>query len=304
MMNQWKYRFLPSHLKARWNYEDYLRYRMQEMTNKQIEQLMTPEELWDAEKYYNQDEGRNIFNSKRIFYSRFSDFILRDILDLQKAEETEFIAFLKKHEKVILKPDALYAGIGIKLYDTKSETQDIPDFQWLKDNDYLAEEYICQEEAYAAIYPYSLNTLRVTTLRNENSVDILFVANQFGSRNSIVDNDDDTAIWAVADTDSGRIVFPDRDGKSGLLLEYHPDTGRPIVGFQNLYFREIIETVKRAALRVPMCRLIGWDVAVRRDGRIEIVEGNVTPEMDLYQVISGHGLRKQLSRDVKSDRGR
>ena len=38
-MNQWKYRFLPSHLKARWSYEDYLRYRMQEMTNKQIEQL-------------------------------------------------------------------------------------------------------------------------------------------------------------------------------------------------------------------------------------------------------------------------
>ncbi|MGN0346367.1 MAG: sugar-transfer associated ATP-grasp domain-containing protein [Lachnospiraceae bacterium] len=295
MMKQWKYRLLPPHLKTRWSYEDYLHYRMQEMTYQQIEQFMTPEELWDAEKHYNQDAGRCIFNSKRLFYSHFPDFIYRDFLDLQKTDENVFLEFLKKHEKVILKPDALYAGIGIKLYDAKNKTVDCPDFQWLKENDYLAEEYICQDEAYEAIYPHSLNTVRVTTLRNESTVQILFVANQFGSQNSIVDNADDTAIWAIADPDTGIVTYPDRNMQTGLLWEKHPDTGEAIVGFQNPHFKDILEIAKQAANRVPQCRLVGWDVAVRRDGRIEIVEGNVTPELDLYQVISGHGLREQLS---------
>lgn len=292
MKNKLKYRFLPKTLRNIWSYDDFLSYRMQEMSLSQIENLLTVGELWQAEKQLNNNEYRHIFNSKKTFARYFGKYMLRDILYLDEAGPNEFEAFINKHDRVILKPNDMYAGIGISVINAGNK---LPDFDSLRDQHYIAEEYIKQSEKYAYVYPGSLNTIRVTTLiGDEGNPKVLFAINQFGSRGSIVDNDDDTAIWADINLKTGGITCCDIDARTGYVNEVHPDTGVNLLEFVNDDIDKICALALEAAKVVPRCRLIGWDIAVRADGRLEIVEGNVTPELELYQKMTGNGLKNAL----------
>jgi len=293
MLNRIKYQRLPSRLRKRWTYEDFLGYRMQEMNIDKIELLATEEELWGREKQLNDDGFRQIFNDKREFYKRFNKmtngkYIKRAVMFLENASLEEFEEFRNKHKKIVVKPPDMYAGIGI----TVLEGEDA-DFDDLKKKHYIAEEYIVQASEYSDIYPLSLNTIRVTTFIDEGGIpQILFAVNQFGQKGSLVDNDDDAAIWAAIDTVTGIVKYAEVDGETGAVYDIHPDSGKPILGFANPVWSSITELALELARVVPECRLVGWDIAVRADYSLEVIEGNVTPELDLYQRISGEGLRK------------
>lgn len=291
MKNKIKYFLLPKRLRKKWSYEDYLYYRFQNKSIKEIEYFLTVDELWETEARLNADNSRPIFNSKALFYKTFKSFIKRNYLLFENASEEEIGDFRAAYPKCVLKPDDMYAGIGIYIVDSN---EPLPlSFDELKAKKYIIEEYVTQHEKYSNIYPGSLNTIRITTFISESgNPEILFAANQFGSHGSMVDNDDSTAIWGICDNITGIIEYADIDAASGLIYDSHPDTGQSIVGFHNHNWNEVVETAIKASLVVPDCRLVGWDVAVRNDGEIVIIEGNVTPELDLYQRISGMGLSR------------
>lgn len=305
MINRIKYKKLPKHLRERWSYDDYLAYRMQEMSIDQIESVATPEELWECEKVLNDDAFRDIFNDKQRFYEKFhidaqGKYIGRGILFLPGASEQELHDFCIRHERVVIKPPDMYAGIGICVTDGETAFGKL--INELRNGSggcssqrYVVEEYVNQADEYNRIYPSSLNTVRVTTfIGDDGKPGILFAVNQFGQRGSLVDNDDDTSIWSAIDTESGIVVAADIDDKSGFIYDMHPDTGVKIVGFRNPMWERIRELALELAMVVPECRLVGWDIAVTEDYSLELIEGNVTPELDLYQRISGNGLRYRL----------
>lgn len=314
-----KYERLPERLKNKWSREDFYYYRMQNMNVSEITDIASPDELWNREKILNDDRYRHIFNDKKEFFLKFSDnktkkilgedYIRRNIIFLDSVSKEEYISFVEKNKKVILKPSDMYAGIGIylvengdgdKRYYASSEGKkipddEVPDFETLREEHYIAEEYVFQASEYSEVFPESLNTVRVTTyINDEGKATILFAANQFGSSCSIVDNNDETAIWANIDIKTGTVTEPDIDEKSGLVFDIHPDTHAAIVGFKNLCWDEICNLALRLATAVPECRLIGWDIAVKKDYTLELIEGNVTPELELYQRISGKGLRNKM----------
>jgi len=300
MLNRIKYAVLPKELKKRWSYDDFLAYRMQEMNKSEIDELATEDELWNKEKQLNSDEFRYIFNDKHEFYRRFASlgtesFIKRDILFLEDATYEQLVEFCQRHKKIVLKPVDKYAGLGIRIVETSIETIAVDEFEKLKSERYIAEEYIYQAREYEDIYSQSLNTVRVTTYINDaGEADILFAVNQFGQKGSLVDNHDEAAIWAAIDITTGAVVAAEVEAFDGRVYDVHPDTGATILGFANPCWKEISELALKLAGVVPECRLIGWDIAVREDYSLEVIEGNVTPELNLYQSISGRGLRKVL----------
>lgn len=205
----------------------------------------------------------------------------------------------------------MYAGLGIDIVDCRFENADYLDnsshesddknseayILWKEyfDKNSLAEELLESSAVYSSIYPESLNTMRITTLLDDEGVPhVIGAANQFGSRGSIVDNDDNSSIWANIDINTGIVDAVDTDERTGLINELHPDTRKPILGFENPHFDEVKELACQAALIVPECRLIGWDIARLSDGRLEIIEGNVTPELNLFQSMTGKGLKNVL----------
>ena len=295
-LNPVKYFFLPKRLKSKWSYNDFLYMHMQYMTVKKIETFLTEKELWDAERTLNADAYRKYFNSKRLFYERFGSYMKREIIPIRDITKSEMISFIKARKKAVFKPDDKYAGIGffIASCDENGEVVfpgDAPSFEEMQNENYIMEEYVCQHKAYSDMYDLSLNTVRVTTfIKKDQAPEILFVVNQFGSEGSIVDNDDITSIWNVTDPETGIIIACEEDDNNGFLYETHPDSKKPFIGFKNPCFEEIKNTALKAAVEIPECRLVGWDIAVRQDGEIVIIEGNVTPELWMYQRLSHDGL--------------
>lgn len=304
MINRLKYILLPRKIRKRWSYLEYLYYRMQEMDIASIESIISPKELRELEKRLNSDDYRYIFNSKKEFYKHFDKYIKRDILQNTEYSFEEFLEFARLHQTIIIKPDDMYEGIGIHVLTTQANGFNVqgPEgmdykpfkevFDFCKAGNYCVEEYVKGYCTYSNVAPSSLNTIRVTTfIDNSNKARIIFAANQFGYNGSIVDNHEDACIWGLVDIDTGIVTAVDIDAITGNIYDKHPDTGMDIVGFINPFFDDIKRLALDAAGVIPECRLIGWDIAVREDGRIEIIEGNVTPELDLYQAISKMGLR-------------
>lgn len=296
VINRLKYNLIGKKRRNRWSYEDYLFYRMQYLKNSEIDKFLTTKELWDFEAKANDDEKRYIFNSKREFNHIFAEYMHRDILYVDDITNNEIIDFINRHKgKALLKPDNMYAGLGISILSNS----DISAVEAIRGKGYILEEYLYNDATYRKVYDKCLNTIRVTTIIIDGEPRVAFAFNQFGSEGSIVDNDDITSIWSLID-ENGVVFRPEVDDE-GLVYDTHPDSGERLVGFVNKRYKEVISLALKAAIVVPECRLVGWDIAVLQDDSIELIEGNVTPELEMYQRISGHGLRDVLGIDNKGD---
>lgn len=296
-----KYKLLPRRIKSKWSYADFLYYRMQEIGKADIDDFMTVQELEAFEKSVNSDKFRDVFNSKELFYKRFAAYIHREYVLIRETSSNELEAFIKKHGRVIIKPDDMYAGKGISYAYINDKKEVIyasacPDYDTLKRDKYIAEEWLFNEKSYADIYNKSLNTVRITTFIKGDSADIIFAVNQFGSSGDIVDNDEEKGIWAAVDIGTGNVYATEINASNGYVNDRHPDTGKDILGFVNKSWDQMKKLSLKLAMEVPECRLVGWDIAVLEDGSIELIEGNVTPELDLYQAITKKGLAKLLQK--------
>ena len=83
------------------------------------------------------------------------------------------------------------------------------------------------------------------------------------------------------------------------LNEYseHPLTHVKFDGFQIPCFEEAKKMVLEASLRSDKILVVGWDVAISKDGPV-IIEGNRRPGFDIVQVLSGG--RMDIVNDVLS----
>ncbi len=233
--------------------------------------------------------------NKVLFLKTFAPFVSRDWLYLPESTAEEFAAFVRGHGSVALKPQQSSWGIGFRKLDADKLGED-PEalFRQLAEKDYMAEEFLQSDPRLAVYHPESLNTVRVITFSRDERFAVFGAGLRVGNHGLHVDNAHGGGIFCEIDPATGRI-FTDGLDEYGNVYPAHPMTGTPFKGGQIPYWPEIIELCRQASRTLPCLHVVGWDIAVLPGGRLELIEGNHNPGMNIVQAPAKHGVYRKFS---------
>lgn len=268
----------------------YMDYDLLEFWNKNKEQrstLLTRGINTNYVRKLNNKEYWHFLDNKSEFNVKYSKYINRGFIAPVKDNEEKVLEWLKTRDVIIAKPENLCSGKGILKIDVneyRKEGKEKELYNYLVENNItLLEEVIKQCDEMNAIYPKSVNTIRVVTIIDpDGNPQIMACAMRIGANNSYVDNFNNGGLVIRVDPETGMT------GKVAVNIKdeeftKHPDTGAQIANIKVPKWEEVINTCKEAALVVPEVRYVGWDVAITPEG-ITLIEGNQIPGYDLYQM--------------------
>ena len=160
---------------------------------------------------------------------------------------------------------------------------------------YIIQAKIKQHPKLSAIYPHSINTIRLVTINSEGEIHPFAVLLRLGAKGNFVDN------WAVGgilveiDKDSGTLKRHGffKQGYGGMI-ERHPDTGITFKDYPVPFFHEAFQLALKTHKYFYGIRSIGWDIAISEDGPV-LLEGNDNWEISLHQTVEGGLKNKFLS---------
>ncbi len=244
--------------------------------------FMTMQDSLELVRKSNNKKYDYIFNDKIEFNKCFHDSIGRLWLDLRRASFTDFEDFVKNKEYIFVKEADGFGGVGadcVKVSSFKS-VQELYD-TLVSHKQFVVEECIRQHSKMNTLYASSVNTIRIVTLVSGGLPHVVYSLIRIGNGSKHVDNISSGGLYCPVNK-SGIIYKPGFCDKTGLYYENHPVTNTRLVGFEIPYFAEAIELVKKAALKVPEIRYVGWDVAICEAGPI-LIEGNTIPGYDMCQ---------------------
>lgn len=263
---------------------DYVQYRFYRKKRIERNQFITHGRLLKIIKICNDPRSRPFFDQKPLFNQEFKDYLGRDWLNTKDCCKETFISFCKRNSKLFCKsPDGMF-GKGIDIV----HSVDISDWDLFYDtckrNKFLLEEVLDQDDELAAFNRSAVNTLRVVTLVcADDSVRIMAAVLRLSRKGRFADNFHHEGIASLVDIETGIVNTVGIDRKWNRYT-VHPDSKKPIVGFQIPKWEEIIDTVKKAARVHPEVRYVGWDVTIKSSGEIVLIEGNPGADPDVTQI--------------------
>lgn len=239
-----------------------------------------PKEMWP------------ILDNKLKFNETFESFLGRAYLAIDATTPFEvFLSFVNTYPMIFIKPLSAFGGRGIRRVNVATEDAARELFAEISAQPCLIEETLDQAEELSRLNPSSVNTLRVVTMVDrDGAIHSPFANIRIGRSDSVVDNFSSGGITASVDIETGIVVSQGWD-KAGNKYTLHPDSRKQIIGFQVPEWEQVMTTVKSAAAMVPSLRYIGWDVVVRKDRRISLIEGNRAAEARMFQVTQNRGLK-------------
>lgn len=239
----------------------------------------------------------NLFLDKAAFNERFQEFVRRGWLDTRFCGWEVVKEFIRKYERVIVKPLKDYGGHGILGMDVKAV--DFPTKlsfleERIKDGyAYIVEEIIENCEELRRLAPGSLNTLRVVTvLDRKGGLHIVAVLLRMGNGAALTDNYHDGGIACPVDVEKG-ILTSVAYGMNCVKYDVHPYSQIRFAGYPIPSFAQILSMVERVSRLEPEARYVGWDLAITPNG-VELLEGNIPPGEDITQIATGGGLWYQM----------
>ncbi|MCL2364013.1 MAG: hypothetical protein FWC71_05050 [Defluviitaleaceae bacterium] len=241
-------------------------------------------------KLNHRDDYHKVEN-KVHFNEIFAAYLGRAWINLAAATPEEFDAFIRQcvdanpQAAIIVKPIDSLGGHGIEKINISTETDPVALYNQLVascDRLKLVEECIIQHPSLAALYPPSVNTVRLVTVRADDGVHFIIRILRTGAGGNVVDNSDVGGLYMFLDAD-GTVVTP-AVNYSEETFEAHPDTGAQLLGFTVPFFAEAVDMVTRAAQVVPTLRYIGWDVAITVNGPL-LIEANHNPAHSGFQKV-------------------
>ena len=265
-------------------YMDYDLFEMYNLTAQQRDTYLTRGRNNALVAKYNAKDHMADLGDKIKFNTRFAPFLHRDWVPVTGENREDVLAFLSRHDTFMAKPSQGSCGWGIE----KLHTSDFPSlddlYNHLKERAPLLEleEVIVQHPAVAAIYPGSINTVRMVTIRGKSGRVYLVTAMFRIGNGKFVDNFNSGGMVAPMDPEAGTVIDRALD-KQKNLYENHPATGTPIKGFRFPDWDKARTLVEQAAQVIPEVGYVGWDVCFTPDGPC-LVEGNQFPGHDIYQL--------------------
>lgn len=152
----------------------------------------------------------------------------------------------------------------------------------------IVERGLTQHPDEDALYPHSVNTVRVLTMIDVNGGGGPFIAaavQRIGCRRSEpADNWTRGGLSAPIDLDSGRLGRATRlpDGDVKEWFSDHPDTGAQIEGAHVAHWQEIRELVMHSAEVLSFMEYVGWDIVITPDGPL-VLEANINTGLNVLQ---------------------
>lgn len=221
---------------------------------------------------YNQRPHRYKFSDKIAFNRLFGSYLGREWLDVRESTAVEMQRFLTRHGGVMAKRIDGMGGAGIRKYHA-GEIDDVELFraELLTNEQYLVEALIIQHPRMATLSPSSVNSLRMITFFDGDTVHVMEAVLRMGN-GAEVDNYARGGMYTVLDEVTGVAPFAAFDRFAHKFSE-HPATGTPITGFEVPLYQDVLSMLDAVSRVVPQIPYVGWDVAIAENGPL-IIEGN------------------------------
>ena len=187
---------------------DYFQYGFYFKRRPERERFVTIAKLHELEQVCNDPEKSKIFADKAAFARVFRDYMGRDILDMKAATLDDFKAFVKKHDKMFIKPQDGTYGLGVRIVACDEEHAEQL-YRELKGQNVLAEELIRQHPEMAKFNSSSLNSVRVVTLLKADGEAVVLPGSvvRIGRAGKIADNFHHNGMGAQIDNETGIICL-------------------------------------------------------------------------------------------------
>lgn len=261
---------------------DYIQYRFYYKRKVERRKFATHGELIRVIKACNNPEHKKIFDDKLLFNKSFNNYLGRAWISGKNKDKEEIKEFVNKHRKVFMKDPKGMFGKGIKILTNKDLTDELLDY--IISSETLLEEQITQYEELSKFNESSVNSLRVVTLHTINDgIKVMAGVLRVGRKGKFADNFHHNGIASLIDINTGLVYTTGVDRNFERYVK-HPDSDKEIVGYKVPKWDDIKCVVKKAASVYPDIRYVGWDVTIKDNGEIVLIEGNPGGDFDITQI--------------------
>ncbi len=247
------------------------------------------------------DGGSASIVGKEQQYKTFHDKIQREWMKVTPDNLSEIESFIKKHGRVIFKPNFGSQGTGIFAFSADDIASQLPEkLSAIMNEDYVCEQYVVQHPKMSEINPGSVNTIRIITLCDGESVKLISAGLRTGAAEGVCDNMSIGGVGAAIYMETG-IVFTTGVNYEKTRYFYHPVSGTKIPGFEIPFWNEVKEMIRECALRVNKVAIVGWDIAVTADGPC-LIEANNRPAGKLFQISTNQPQGEEILTYIKKNK--
>ena len=251
--------------------------------------------LWTLNRVANLQLYKDEIKDKYNFYQLAKPFFKREAIMVNSSEQlNDFVAFVKKHIDVFVKPLNCSKGKGTHVYSYIDEDNAV-DYckELLKEGpSWMVEERVRQSAVMGQWNETSVNTIRIPSFLRDGNFTVIWTRMRMGNKGAIVDNAAAGGIVVNVDPATG-VVTSDGIDESFNHYECHPGCGLAFKGWQVPRWQELLETVEKLHRDVFDRHVyVAWDFALTDDGWV-LIEGNWGQLLG-QQTASQVGVRKQF----------
>ena len=252
--------------------------------------------------------GEKIFlaeiSDKYNFYLLSKSFFKREAIKIESKEHIKlFVEFVKKHNKVFIKPLQGSQGKGAHIYCIVDDDHSANYCgELLKDGySWIVEECIRQSAEMAQWNETSVNTIRIPSFLRNDKFTVIWTRMRMGKKGAVVDNAGSGGIVVNIDPQTG-VITSDGIDEHHNHFEKHPDCGLAFKGWQVPRWDELLKTVEELHRTIFSKHIyVAWDFALTHEGWA-VIEGNWGQLLG-QQTASQVGVRKQFH-ELIGDNGR
>lgn len=264
------------------SFQDYCIYNLIDRSEHGRQQFVSDKLRYHYCDILNASDVEMLMTNKLSCYKEYKEFFKREIAPVTSInDKTEFLDFIKRHDKYIYKPLNEHSGHGINLIDTNKTNPE----EWfdniIDNNPGIVEEVIIQGDKMNQINPSSINSCRIVAFTIENDIRIIGGALRMGVGDAITDNAGAGGIYASIDVNNG-IIQSDAKNYLNQHYKYHPTSNIQIIGFQLPEWQEAKELVKSMSTHRKGTTLISWYIAYSNKGWC-MVEANDNGDWSIIQ---------------------
>lgn len=246
---------------------------------------------------FNAMSDTDCLRNKSMAYEEFKEYYGRQATVFYVSEGFErFCEIVKVYGTAMVKPVDASGGYGVMKVDYVDSASLKVCFDAISSvsasGEIFIEEYVEQNPELKALHPFSLNTARIiTVLDHKGDPHILGTFFRVGRDGKVVDNGASGGLLCKLSEDGTIVRCMNKNGSE--FIE-HPDTKHQLVGFTIPQWDSAKQLARTLAMRKPLIRFCGWDLALSDKGWI-MIEGNEASEFIGIQIF-GDGCKDQVER--------